>query len=135
MQSAGLICYYDTRTHFYLRVTHDESRGKILGIALADDGIYDEIEPAVTINDWAKIFLRAEVAGAQLQFSASANAETWRKIGPVLDFSRLSDDYGQGLHFTGAMIGLCAQDIGGENLCADFDYFDYYPQTRSDPLK
>jgi xylan 1,4-beta-xylosidase len=42
-QSAGLICYYDTRTHFYLRVTHDEARGRILGVVLTDDGAYSEL--------------------------------------------------------------------------------------------
>src|SRR5947208_2724116 len=39
-QMAGLICYYDTRTHYYLRITHDGQRGKILGIVLSDDGSY-----------------------------------------------------------------------------------------------
>ncbi|HEY1661679.1 MAG TPA: glycoside hydrolase family 43 protein [Verrucomicrobiae bacterium] len=129
MQSAGLVCYYDTRTNFYLRATHDESHGKILGVALTDDGVYDEIGVAETINDWRRIYLRAEVAGIDLQFSASPDAKSWKKIGPVLDFSKLSDDYGQGLHFTGAMVGLCAQDIAGQRLPADFDYFDYTPET------
>src|SRR5208283_749164 len=61
-QSAGLICYYDTRTHFYLRVTHDEARGKILGIILTDDGNYDELTASeMVVNDWKQIFLRAEI--------------------------------------------------------------------------
>jgi xylan 1,4-beta-xylosidase len=42
----------------------------------------------------------------------------------VLDASRLSDDYGNYLHFTGAMAGLCAQDVGGTKAVADFDYFE-----------
>jgi xylan 1,4-beta-xylosidase len=129
MQNAGLICYYDTRTHFYLRATHDELRGKILGIVLTDDGIYDELNASnIVINDWKRIFLRAKMDKAKLQFSASPDAKRWRKIGPVLDSSKLSDDYGYGLHFTGAMAGLCVQDVGGANAYADFDYFDYYPE-------
>jgi beta-xylosidase len=126
MQSAGLICYYDTRTHFYLRVTRHESRGKILGLACTDDGAYDE--PAgheINVNDWQRFFLRAEVAGQQFQFSASPDQHAWQPVGPVLDASKLSDDYGAGLHFTGAMVGLCAQDLGGSRQPADFDYFDY----------
>jgi len=59
-QSAGLICYYDTRTHFYLRVSHLEGQGKILGIVLTDDGVYDEL-PSIAINDWKQIYLRAEI--------------------------------------------------------------------------
>jgi xylan 1,4-beta-xylosidase len=130
MQSAGLICYYDTRTHFYLRVTHDESRGRILGITLTDDGNYDELAAGeIVVNDWKQICLRAEVGFHKLQFSASPDGKSWRNIGPFLDASKLSDDYGAGLHFTGAMVGLCAQDVSGGKLPADFDYFDYQPAT------
>jgi len=45
----------------------------------------------------------------------------------VLDFSKLSDNYENTLRFTGAMVGLCAQDVGGANALADFDYYDYRP--------
>jgi xylan 1,4-beta-xylosidase len=130
MQSAGLTCYYDTRTHFYLRVTRDEARGKILGIVLTDDGNYDELaESEIVVNDWKRFFLRAEIDFQKLQFSASSDGNNWQNIGPILDFSKLSDDYGAGLHFTGAMAGLCAQDLSGERLHADFDYFDYQPKV------
>lgn len=131
-QSAGLICYYDTRTHFYLRVTHDEKRGKMLGITLTDDGVYDELTATeIVINDWQTIFLRVAVAAQKLQFSAAPDTENWREIGPVLDVSKLSDDYGSGLHFTGAMVGLCAQDVGGQGGWADFDYFIYRAEDAS----
>ena len=127
-QSAGLICYYDTRTHFYLRVTHDEARGKILGLSLTDDGVYDELaESEMVVNDWQQNFLRAEVDFQKLQFRASPDGKNWQTIGPVLDMTKLSDDYGAGLHFTGAMVGLCAQDVGGWKTAADFDFFEYQP--------
>ncbi|TAK98641.1 MAG: glycoside hydrolase family 43 protein, partial [Verrucomicrobia bacterium] len=59
-QMAGLICYYDTRQHYYLRVTHDEKLGKVLGVVLTDDGTYDELtDSQVAINDWKQVFLRA----------------------------------------------------------------------------
>jgi xylan 1,4-beta-xylosidase len=61
------------------------------------------------------------------QFSASPDGTNWRDIGPALDASKLSDDYGHGFHFTGAMVGLCAQDLAGTRTVADFDYFDYRP--------
>jgi len=132
MQSAGLTCYYDTQTHFYLRVTHDESRGRILGVVLTDDGSYIELaDSEIVVNDWKSFFLRASVDLEKLQFSASPDGKTWQSVGRVMDASKLSDDYGAGLHFTGAMVGLCAQDLGGNRACADFDYFLYQP--LSDP--
>lgn len=126
MQSAGLLCYYDTRTHFYLRVTHEESRGRILGITLTDDGVYDELAASeMVVNDWRQFYLRAEVDFQRLQFSASPDGRNWQAVGPAFDASKLSDDYGAGLHFTGALVGLCAQDTGGTGATADFDYFRY----------
>jgi xylan 1,4-beta-xylosidase len=125
-QMAGLICYYDTRQHFYLRVTHDEKLGKVLGVVLTDDGVYDELtDSQIAINDWKQVFLRATVDGVNLQFSASLDGKSWQNIGPALDFSKLSDDYGSTLRFTGAMVGLCAQDLNGSHAIADFDYFRY----------
>ena len=123
-QSAGLICYYDTRTHFYLRVSHHEEQGKILGIVLTDDGSYDELVQ-IAINDWKQIYLRAEIDREMLQFSTSPDGKAWQAVGPVLDASKLSDDYGTGLHFTGAFVGLSCQDLKDHALRADFDYFEY----------
>ena len=125
-QMAGLICYYDTRQHYYLRVTHDEKLGKVLGILQTDDGGYDElVDSQIIINDWKQVFLRASVDGEKLQFSAAPDGQAWRNVGPILNFSKLSDDYGSTLRFTGAMVGVCAQDLNGAKVIADFDYFDY----------
>lgn len=123
-QMAGLICWYDTRTHYYLRVTHHERLGKILGIVLTDNGVYDELPGGeLTIHDWPTCYLRADIDREKLQFSASRDGANWLALGPLLDATKLSDDYGDGLHFTGAMVGLCAQDLAGTRAIADFDYF------------
>lgn len=135
-QMAGLIAWYDTTTHYYLRVTHDEGRGRVLGITLTDDGAYQELpESELDVTDWPLIHLRARFDGAELRFSASPDKDSWRRVGPVLDASRLSDDYGDRLRFTGAFVGLCAQDLGGTRTPADFDRFtltDLTPLDRED---
>jgi xylan 1,4-beta-xylosidase len=121
-QMAGLVFYYDTRTHYYLRVTRHEERGTVLGVVLTDDGAYDELGD-IEVNDWPEFFLRAVIDETTLQFHASPDGVDWRTIGPELDATKVSDDYGSILHFTGAMIGICAQDLGGCKTTADFDYF------------
>lgn len=124
-QSAGLVCYYDTRTHFYLRVTHDEARGPVLGVALTDDGHYAEpAEASIPVEGWPRFHLRAGFSDGHLAFSASPDGRDWQRVGPVLDGSKLSDDYGRALHFTGAFVGLCAQDLGGTGATADFTRFE-----------
>lgn len=131
-QMAGLVCYYDTKTHYYLRATHDEARGKVLGIVLMDDGKYDElVESEITVHGWKDLYLRANFDGSRLQFSASSNGIEWQTVGPILDATRLSDDYGTGLHFTGAFVGLCAQDLNGTNTPADFGYFSLSGQPTT----
>jgi len=63
-----------------------------------------------------EIHLRAEIDYAKLQFFASQDGCHWQPIGPTLDASKLSDDYHQGLHFTGAFVGLAAHDVPGSAL-------------------
>lgn len=124
-QSAGLIAYYDLRHHFYLRVTHDEALGRVLGVVFTDAGNYVELGTSQrAIAGWPDLYLRASMDRDRLQFSASPDGKAWHDIGPVLDATKLSDDYAAG--FTGAMIGLCAQDLGGGAIraTADFDYFE-----------
>ena len=129
-QMAGLVFYYDTRTHYYLRVTHQEGRGTVIGIVLTDDGVYDELDD-IDANDWPEFYLRAVIEETTLRFHASPDGISWQTIGPVLDATKVSDDYGSILHFTGAMIGICAQDLSGNRNTADFDYFELQDTTRA----
>lgn len=124
-QLAGLICWYDTSTHYYLRLTHTEGRGRVLGVILTDDGAYRELqESELDVDDWPLAYLRARFDGPELRFFASPDGTDWQAVGPVLDASKLSDDYGNRLRFTGAFVGICAQDLGGTRAPADFDWFE-----------
>jgi len=126
-QMAGLVCYYDTKTHLYLRVTADENGARRLGVVTMKDGKYDEpwdtAVPAV-----GDLLLAADWNGASLQFSFSCVTGKSQPVGHPLDASVLSDDFGTGLHFTGAFIGLCAQDFDTHSATADFTDFIYSPE-------
>lgn len=128
-QLAGLVCWYDTSTHYYLRLTHVEGVGRTLGVVLTDDGTYRELpDSELSTDDWPLVHLRARFDGADLRFSASPDGTDWRQVGPALDASKLSDDYGSRLRFTGAFVGVCVQDLGGTRVSADFDWFELRDQ-------
>ncbi len=125
-QFAGLVCWYDTRTNYSLRVTHDEKLGRVLCVMMSDDFVYSEPpEARLAIADWpAAVWLRAEIDRTELRFSASPDGITWTQIGGVFDAGKLSDDYGSVLHFTGTMIGLSCHDVAGQRAHADFEWFE-----------
>ncbi|MBD0381476.1 glycoside hydrolase family 43 protein [Paenibacillus sedimenti] len=124
-QMAGLVLYYDDQDHYYLRISHDETLGKHLAIIVSDQGQYDELDQKVSIAGWERCYLKATIDGVTLQFHYSKDGAEWNTIGPVLYMGLLADEYKGKLSFTGTFAGLCAQDISGTMLHADFDYFDY----------
>jgi xylan 1,4-beta-xylosidase len=125
-QMAGLVCLYDHENYYYLRITHDEVLGKSLGIMSCDNNVYDEpLERDICIEGFDKCYLRVMVDYEKIQFYYSKDGEQWNKLGPVLDASKLSDEYCREGWFTGSMVGLCCQDLTGKQKAADFDFFEY----------
>lgn len=130
-QMAGLVFYYDESDHFYLRVSRDEERGKHVALTLAKQGIYDEPGDAfVSAEGWPRVYLKAAVSVSGVQFSCSPDGEIWQNVGGALDLGQLSDEFEGKLGFTGTMVGVCAQDLSGTKLAADFDYFTYSGGTE-----
>lgn len=131
-QMAGLVCYYNSKNYYYLRISRDESLGKSLNVLISDNGVYDEaLREDIPVNDWGSIYLKVQIRGADLQFLASPDKQHWIEVGGALPFGHLSDEYAtretngffSDWGFTGAFVGLCVQDLSGEGKAADFDYF------------
>ena len=135
-QMAGLVCYYNTVHYHYLHVFGDDfgaySGKKFLTILTCDD--HKTTQPnhkPIEITGVEKLYLKADFNHAQLQFYFAIKEGSWQKIGPVLDGSILSDDYVEHAErhfhpcFTGAFYGLVCQDLSGQKIKADFEYFDY----------
>ncbi|MCP5545744.1 MAG: glycoside hydrolase family 43 protein [Akkermansiaceae bacterium] len=120
-QMAGLVCWYNTAHHFYLRVTHEEDLGKVVGVTLTDKGAYDELGD-ISIDGWHQVHMRAFIDRDTLIFFVSPDGNDWVQVGPHLDFTKISDDYANG--FTGAMIGIAAQDLANRRRTADFGFFE-----------
>lgn len=124
-QMAGLIAYYDTANHFYLRVSRDETLGRSLNIIRCQGGETTmSNDEEISVPDDGPLYLRVLVQENHLQFGYSVDGEKWLEVGPKLPLKVLSDDFHK-LGFTGAFLGLCAQDISGLGHPADFKYFTY----------
>lgn len=124
-QMAGLIAYYDTENHYYLRISHDEALGRALNIIATDAGHSAEILAAeVPLPATGPVRLALSLAKLDLQFEFALPGRPWQAVGPTLNAAILSDDYHH-LGFTGAFVGLCCQDLTGRRLPADFPHFHY----------
>ncbi|GIQ70591.1 glycoside hydrolase family 43 protein [Xylanibacillus composti] len=125
-QMAGLILYYDTDDYVYLRLTHLEGVGKVLGIIQSIAGQYDELlDEEVVVEGNERCYLKAVVHRERLQFHYSLDGEAWKNVGPAIGIRHLSDDYADLIRFTGNFVGVCVQDLAGTRKHADFDYFRY----------
>lgn len=124
-QMAGLIAYYDTANHHYLRLSHDEQHGRSLDIITTRADHSGEIlDHPVAVPEHGPIGLRLHFRRAELRFEFATEAGHWQPIGPALEGHILSDDFHH-LGFTGAFVGLCCQDLTGAALAADFSCFHY----------
>lgn len=139
-QMAGLVCYYNTTHYHYLYISGDDidaySGKTFLNVLSCDDNKTTHVLNApIDVSEFDKIRLKADFNGASLQFFYATNkkeeAPKWEKVGPELDGSILSDDYvvhtekGYSPCFTGAFIGLACQDLSGQKIHADFEFFTY----------
>lgn len=131
-QMAGLVCYYNT-THFhYLHVLGDESGNrKFLNIITYDNFKMTELDNYIEVTGIKRLYLKVHFDHAAIQFYYATMLGQWQKIGGLLDGSILSDDYiregGERYRpaFTGAFVGLCCQDLSGQQRYADFDWWSY----------
>lgn len=134
LQAAGLLCYYNTYAYYFLRVSCRPGLGKCIDILC---GVNEELTVAsepVSAAGQTRCWLKVAVDRRALQFYYSFDGEGggeggWRPIGPVLDATVLTDEFEHPgmMNFTGAFVGLHCQDLGGKNLHADFDFFEYRP--------
>jgi xylan 1,4-beta-xylosidase len=136
-QSAGLIFYYNTSSYFYLRTTVREVGGELIAGDAPTEQILEifERDPykglcsfgAVVVEAGGALRLEGELNGAHLQFFWSQGGNALLPIGPELDALQLSDDHGGFLRFTGAFVGVAAQDLRDRMFKADFTDFRFAP--------
>lgn len=136
-QMAGLTCYYNASKFHYLYISHDLDRGRHLGLMSceADASLavtFPLWDAPVPLPEHGPVRLGVTVDGETLSFCWAHEDGDIQAIGPELDASLLADEAGkgEGAQFTGAFVGLCAQDITGQGCHADFAYLIYRPAAE-----
>lgn len=125
-QMAGLVAYYNRGNHYFCRISADDDGKKVLKIVHFINDQYGEVGDDIDIDGIDKVYLRLELDVQYFQFSWSADGKSWNPVGPKLNSTPLSDEFGDSIfRFTGAFVGLFAADVAGLEADADFEYFDY----------
>lgn len=123
MHMAGLIYRYNEDNQYYIFMSYDEvQERKTINVIEVNDRKYQLLEQAFT--DSGKVEFKLKVHGTRGQFYYR-RSDTTVKIGPEFDTTILSDEYARPMGFTGAFVGICAQDLQGQKAEAHFQNFLY----------
>lgn len=131
-QMAGLICYYNTAHFHYLHLSANDEGKRCLQIITFDFYKQTEaLERPLEIPEAGIVYMKVVLKKDRLQFYYAIEENNWQKIGAPLDATILSDDYIREVDtryqpaFTGSFVGMCCQDLTGNNHPAYFNWFQY----------
>ncbi|NUR26346.1 MAG: glycoside hydrolase family 43 protein, partial [Catenulispora sp.] len=135
-QAAGLVLWYNTEAYLSLDLTWAEPadegqhgqqwRGQgrtVLSLVEREEfGTRRMALVDVDVDTAGPVTIGVTVDGGEARFwYVRQGVRT--PVGPALDFTRLSDDYGSKLRFTGSMAGIHAVDLVDAAFTADFTGF------------
>ncbi|MGX1478356.1 UNVERIFIED_CONTAM: xylan 1,4-beta-xylosidase [Streptomyces canus] len=135
-QAAGLVLWYNTESYLALDLTWAEPEGEeqrgqqwqggggrtVLSLVERDEGSTRQVA-VVDVQTESAFTIGVTVEDGVARFWSLGADGTRTPVGPELDFTRLSDDHGSKLRFTGAMAGIHAVDLVSEAFTADFTGF------------
>lgn len=151
-QMAGMILMYDTENYLYLHISYDEDIGKCITLLKAENKKYEYLTDYIPLERERDVILGLSVRGTEGQFfygyrddveygdttgydasvrngdfhtdsSRNRRGAAMQKLGEAVNISFLSDEACKEGWFTGAMIGICCQDLTGFGRYGDFDWF------------
>jgi xylan 1,4-beta-xylosidase len=141
LHSAGLVCYYNNENHYYACVSggdgddegDDGLDKRYARVFCMDNGVLNATEN-IQLCDEGTIHLRALVEERTLCFQYSVDGRTFKPLHQgTLDMRQLSDEHVRGNGFTGATVGFCCQDLQGDGIHADFEWFEYLGSDANNP--
>lgn len=135
-QLAGLILFYDTMHWFYGFISYDpQKQARYLRLMCTDENETVYKSDPVPLPEGGVVRLSVQVQAGEAQFFyAHEGMNDPVPFGEVLPAYQLSDDYVESRRgrcvFTGAMVGICVQDMDDHSAFVDFSYFDYIENQK-----
>lgn len=127
-QTAGLICFYNTKVFYYIYIGYDETKHqRIINILRNDNFEFSEPLEGKYIyvpENTETVLLKMRLRQGLLQFYYSFEKGFFEKAGPELDASILSDEHVDGWAYTGAVVGITAVDTFNRDTEAVFTVFE-----------
>ncbi|MDX3568091.1 family 43 glycosylhydrolase [Streptomyces sp. ID05-47C] len=134
-QAAGLVLRYNAEAYLSLDLTWAEPEGeeqrgqqwrggagrRVLSLVEREESGTRQAA-VVEVDAAGPLTLGVTVEEGEARFWYVRNGDR-TPVGPPLDFTKLSDDYGSKLRFTGAMAGIHAMDLVDAGFAADFTGF------------
>lgn len=123
----GLIYRYSENNQYYLQFTYSEPlQSNILEIIEVKNGEQKQplIDNEIKINT-NKVHLKIVGEYDTAKFSYSLDGQHYIEINYTIDVNILSDENEKPIGFTGACIGMVAQDLVYDYRHCDFEYFTY----------
>jgi xylan 1,4-beta-xylosidase len=120
---AGLNWRYDEDNQFFIALTFDEVKGKVIAVYSIDGGKLEFTENT-PVGDVKGLWLGLSVRERNGFYRYSLDGKHWNTLRPMLDAAKVSDEYFRE-GFTGAFIGMFCIDTARYTATADFKYFNY----------
>ncbi|WP_318843172.1 family 43 glycosylhydrolase [Myceligenerans pegani] len=130
-QSAGLVLYYNTTSYLQLHLTWAEPAGQPQAgqqwrgvgrrVLRLEHGRPEDARVVAEVDaPSGPVRLAARIDGGTARMFAGTAGGELHPVGPDLDFTDLSDDFGPRLRFTGALAGISVVDLVEGTFHADF---------------
>ncbi len=126
-EEAGLVVMQNDRSAVFMTLSGGESANRIR-VYKSFHG--EVVELAVTDFAGESVHLRVSGDYLELDFSYSADGETWTTLAADVDGTTLSPAVIHGYNYTGLYLGVFASSNGGKTSNhADYEYFRYTPRA------
>lgn len=128
---AGLMLRYDENTYYYLFITRNDNKDKVLSFIKMDAGEFTYRNALTILNEESLVHLKLFVKDNKVYFAYKENESEWTDLDIKEEFYKVSDEHATPVGYTGSFVSITVNDLDGFKRFADFSYWDYKTQIST----